>query len=278
MSKKKDKNIMAAISGGRSSVKMAWHLANDKKYKDFNITYVFCNTGQEKKQTIDFLKNMVKYWNINLIIIEGVYSLEIGVGVGYKIVNFDTMNMSSKPFEEMIAHKNKGVFSGLPNQDAPYCSENLKTLPAKKLCDDIYGVNNYYKAIGFRKEDMPKRISFAEIKEDKQRIFPLITDFKTPVTQLDLTYWWRKQPFKLELHGKFGNCELCWKKSEKTLLENIRFGVRSIEWTKKMEKQYNSLMFRNHKSITELVEMASKPYTMELSLTTEDDTSCVCSF
>jgi 3'-phosphoadenosine 5'-phosphosulfate sulfotransferase (PAPS reductase)/FAD synthetase len=278
MIKKLDKNIMAAISGGRSSVKMAWHLENDEKYKDYNITYVFCNTGQERKETINFLKNMVKYWGINLIVIEGVYSLEMGIGVTYKITDLENLNMTSMPFEEMIEHKNKGVFSGLPSKDAPYCSENLKTLPAKKLCDDIYGVNNYYKAIGFRKEDMPKRISFAEIKEDKQRIFPLITDFKKPISQLDLTYWWRKQPFKLEIHGKFGNCELCWKKSQKNLIENIRFGTRSIEWTKKMENKYNSLMFRGNKSISELVEIASKPYTLEMQLVTEDDTGCVCSF
>ena len=151
-----DKNLMITVSGGRSSAMSAKHVQTSAKYKDFKKVYVFCNTGQERKETINFLKNIVKYWNIDLIIIEGVYSLEMGVGVSYKIVDFDTMSMNSEPFEQMIAHKNKGVFDGLPNQDAPYCSENLKTLPAKKLCDDLFGVNNYLKVIGYRKEDMPK--------------------------------------------------------------------------------------------------------------------------
>jgi len=277
MSKKIDKNLMVTISGGRSSAMMARHIQTSEKYKDYEKAYVFCNTGQERPETIQFLKDIVKHWEIPLIIIEGVYSLEMGVGVSYKIVDFDTMSMNSEPFEQMIAHKNKGVFSGLPNPGAPYCSENLKTMPAKKLFDDLFGVNNYYKAIGYRLEDMPKRITFAEIKEDKQRIFPLLTDFEKPISQLDLTYWFRKQSFKLELHGKYGNCELCWKKSEKTLIDNIRYGTRVIDWTKKMENKYNSLMYRGNKSIDELVELASKPYTMELGLTTEDD-ACICSF
>jgi len=272
-----DKNLMITVSGGRSSAMSAKHVQTSAKYKDFKKVYVFCNTGQERKETINFLKNIVKYWNIDLIIIEGVYSLEMGVGVSYKIVDFDTMSMNSQPFEQMIAHKNKGVFDGLPNQDAPYCSENLKTLPAKKLCDDLFGVNNYLKVIGYRKEDMPKRITFAEAKIDKTRIFPLLTDFKAPVSQLDLNKWWSKQPFKLELHGKFGNCELCWKKSEKTLIDNIRKGTRFIDWTLEMENKYDSVMFRGHKSISDLVKLAEQPYTKEFQFDTIED-SCVCSF
>lgn len=274
-----DKNLMVTVSGGRSSGKAARHIQKSEKYKDFKKVYVFCNTGQERVETINLLKNIVKYWEIDLIIIEGVYSLEMGVGVSYKIVNFHTMSMNSEPFEQMIAHKNKGVFDGLPNQDAPYCSENLKTLPAKKLCDNLFGVNNYLKVIGYRKEDMPKRITFAEAKIDKTRIFPLLTDFKTPISQLDLNKWWDNQDFKLELHGKYGNCELCWKKSEKTLIDNIRKGTRFIDWTLEMENKYNSVMFRGYKSITDLVKMAEQPFTKELDFDKDEDSGgCVCSF
>jgi hypothetical protein len=277
MSKKIDKNLMVTVSGGRSSAMMARHIQTNEKYNDYEKAYVFCNTGQERPETIILLKNIVKHWNIPLNIVEGVYSLEMGVGVSYKVVDFDTMSMSSEPFEQMIAHKNKGIFDGLPNQDAPYCSENLKTLPAKKFFDDLFGVNNYIKAIGFRKEDMPKRITFAESKIDKTRIFPLLNDFKTPISQLDLNKWWNKQPFKLGIHGKLGNCELCWKKSEKVLIDNIREGTRFIDWTLEMENKYNSVMFRGHKSITDLVKMAEQPFTKEFQFDEEGD-SCVCSF
>jgi len=273
-----DKNLMVTVSGGRSSAIMARHIQTDKKYADYKKIFVFCNTGMERPETINFLKNIEKYWELPLIKIEGIYSKDLGTGIKYKIVDYDNLNMNALPFSEMIEHKNKGIFDGLPNQNAPYCSENLKTIPAKKLCDDIFGVNNYKIAIGFRKEDMPKRISWAEIKEQKQKIFPLLTDFETPISQLDLNKLWKKEKFKLELHGKFGNCELCWKKSDNNLIENIIFGTRFIDWFKNEEEKYNSVSFRGHKSITDLVKLSELPRTIKLELETEDDFNCVCSF
>lgn len=270
------KNIMVTVSGGRSSAMSARHIQTSEKYKDFNKLYVFANTGQEREETIDFLKNIVKHWGIELNIIEGVYSDVMGVGVGYKLVDFDTMSMNSEPFEGVIMHKNKGIFDGLPHSEAPYCSENLKTLPCKKFADEIFGVNNYIKSIGYRLEDMPKRISWAEIKEDKTRIFPLLTDFEIPYGQRELNKWWSEQPFQLGIHGKFGNCELCWKKSDANLVDNIRFGVRSVEWWEKMEAKYGNTSFRSGKSIDDLVAMSKLPFTPEIKFTDED--GCVCNF
>lgn len=272
------KNILVTVSGGRSSAIMARHIQTSEKYKDYNKIYVFSNTGMERKETIDFLKNIEKYWGIDLIKIEGVYSDELGTGIGYKIVDWDNLDMNCKPFEEMISHKNKGVFNGLPNQKAPYCSENLKTTPARKLANDLFGLNNYITAIGFRREDMPKRISWAEIKEDKKRIFPLITDFDFPISQYDLNETWAKEPFKLEIHGKYGNCDLCWKKSTSNLLENIKYGSNSIEFWRKMEKKYNNTSFRNHLSIDDLIEMAKNPITGNLFDESSDEYKCMCNF
>jgi hypothetical protein len=272
------KSIMITVSGGRSSAMMARHIQTHEKYVKYEKVFVFCNTGMERPETIEFLKNIEKHWNMPIVKIQGVYSNDLGTGVKYKIVDWENLDMKAKTFSKMIEHKNKGIFKGLPNQNAPYCSENLKTLPAKKLCDDIFGVNNYKIAIGFRKEDMPKRITFAEIKEQKQKIFPLLTDFYTPISQLDLNKWWKKQLFRLGIHGKLGNCEICYKKSEETLIENIIYGTRFIDWQEEQENKYESTSFRGHKSIKDLVKMAKLPRTIKMNLHTEDDTSCVCSF
>lgn len=270
-------NLMVTVSGGRSSAMMARHIQTSEKYKDYRKIYIFANTGQERPETIDFLKNIVKFWKIDLNIVEAVGCSEMGIGVNYKLVDFATLNMNSKPFEEVIKHKNKGIFSGLPNQESPYCSENLKTIPCKKFCDEIFGVNNYIKAIGYRLEDMPKRITFAEAKEDKARIYPLLTDFEMPIGNLDLNRWWNVQPFKLGLHGKYGNCELCWKKSIPNLVENLRFGTRSVEWWQRMESEYGNTAFRERKSIDDLVSMSQQPFTPEINFNDPAD-NCVCSF
>ena len=270
------KNLLVTVSGGRSSARMARNIQTHPKYADYNKVYVFCNTGMERPETIDFLKNIVKYWEIPLTIIEGVYSTEKGVGVSYKVVDFETMDMKAKVFAQMIAHKNKGVFSGLPNMKAPYCSENLKSLPSKKFADDVFGKNSYQIAIGYRKEDMPKRISWAEIKADTKRIFPLLTDFEAPIGQQELNAFWSAQPFKLGIHNKLGNCELCWKKSTANLIENIKHGTRFIDWCKVQENTYQSTMFRNHISIDDLVCMATLPNQLALPFDQED--GCVCTF
>lgn len=271
-------NLMVTISGGRSSAMMARHIQTNEKYKDYEKVYVFCNTGMERPETIQFLKDIEKHWQIPIVKIEGVYSSEIGIGVKYKIVEWDELNMNAIPFSQAIMHKNKGEFNGMPNQEAPYCSEMLKTLPAKKLCDDVFGVNNYIKAIGFRKEDMPKRISWAEIKVDRNRIFPLLTDWIVPIGQMELNRWWDKQDFKLSIHGKYGNCELCWKKSDANLVDAIRFGTRFIDWFDKHEKQYGNTAFRGRKSVNDLVKMAQQPFTPEIDFDCNDDDKCVCNF
>ena len=268
---------MVAVSGGRSSAMMARHIQTSDKYKDFEKVFVFANTGMERHETIQFLKDIEKHWELPLVKIEGVYSNVMGVGVNYKIVEWDNLDMDAKTFSECIMHTTKGKFDGLPNQEAPYCSERMKTMPCKKLCDNIFGVNNYIKAIGFRKEDMPKRITFAEIKEDKKRIFPLLTDFEMPIGQIELNKWWEEQPFKLGIHGKFGNCELCWKKSNSNLIDNIRYGTRFIDWWDEHEKKHGNTSFRGNKSINDLVKMAKSNFTPEIDFG-YDDYNCVCNF
>lgn len=268
---------MVTVSGGRSSAMMARHIQTHEYYADYNKIYVFANTGQERIETVDFLKDIVKFWGIDLVLLEAVGSDIMGVGITYKIVTFENMSMNSEPFEEVVKHFNKGVFSGLPFDNAPYCSQAMKTIPCEKYANDIFGKDNYIKSIGYRYEDMPRRITWKEIVMDKKRIFPLITDFGHAIGQKDLNRWWNQQPFKLKIHGKYGNCELCWKKSKETLIENIRFGVRSINWWQRMEAYYGNVSFREKLSINDLVRMAELPTTGEFDFDKEED-SCVCNF
>lgn len=123
---------------------------------------------------------------------------------------------------------------------------------------------------------MPKRISWAEIKEEESKMYPLLTDFENPISQQDLNVFWDSQPFKLMIHNKFGNCELCWKKSTSNLIDNIRRGTRFIDWCKAQENTYQSTMFRNHLSIDDLVRMAEQ--SNQLVLPFEQEDGCVCAF
>jgi hypothetical protein len=122
---------------------------------------------------------------------------------------------------------------------------------------------------------MPKRISWAEIKADEKRIFPLLTDFEKPIGQVALTEWWQSQPFKLGIDSKFSNCELCWKKSDKNLVEVIQYGTRFVDWWAKYEQKYGHTSFRGNKSIHDYVKMAQQGKPMEFDFDQEDYT-CLC--
>jgi hypothetical protein len=278
--KAKPKNcLIVLVSGGRSSAMMARHIQLSEKYERYNKIYVFCNTGQERPETIQFLQEMTIFWDMPIILLEGVYSKTAGVGVKSKVVTFETLDMSGRIFSEAIAHLNKHKWTGVPNQATPYCSSYLKTRVSHNYAKITFGTTKYIKAIGYRKEDMPKRITLAELKADKMRIAPLLTDFKQPIGQRELNIFFDSQPFHLTIHSKFGNCELCWKKSTKNLIETIQYGTRFIKWHEDQEKQYGNMFFRNNLSIRKLVQIAkSGKQTNIFDESKEGDDSCVCSF
>lgn len=269
--------LAVLVSGGRSSAMMARHIQTSKKYDGFEKLFIFCNTGMERPETIDFLKDMVKHWNLPLNIIEGVYSNVAGIGVKHKVVDFDTMDMEGKVFTQAIEHLNKLKWTGVPNPATPYCSEYLKTRVSHSFTKEIFGTTKYLKAIGYRAEDIPKRITLAELKIDKVRIAPLLTDFEKPVNMVDLTRYFENQMFRLSIPSRLGNCELCWKKSEANLIESIRKGTRFIDWHIKEEDKYNNRFFRNNLSITDLVRMAEEPMQLEM-FDDEIKDGCVCTF
>lgn len=255
------KYLLVNVSGGRASAMMARHIQTSEKYKDYQKLFVFCNTGLERPETIQFLKDQIKYWDLPLYLIEGVYSLKKGVGVKSKLVDFETMDMSGKPFSQAIEHLNKNKWTGVPNEATPYCSDYLKKRTAHHFAKKVFQTTDYISAIGFRKEDMPARITWEEIKVEKKRIFPLLTDFGNAITQFDLNIFFRNEEFKLKIHSRLGNCTYCQKKSDRNLIEAIQFDLRKqdfkyIDWYRKEEQKYGNMFFRGNLSIDDLVRTA----------------------
>lgn len=275
-------NILGSISGGTTSSMMAYILETSEKYKHDNIVYAFANTSRERQETIDFLLDMQKHWGIKIYFIEGVYSLKMGVGVKHRIVEPQNLQMKGLLYYKAILHKNKGIFKGLPFQDAPYCSEMLKVLPLKSFAKEYFNGEPFITSIGFRYEDMPKRISFPEIKEIKDKIYPIITDFEQPLRLSQIHKFFILQPFKLNLDRKKGNCRICWKKSNENIVEILKEDKSELEFEIKLEKKFGNTSYRNNKSIEVLEKISQLLGTQtKLELFTEQDTIndiCVCNF
>lgn len=261
------KNLLVSVSGGRSSAVMAHHIATSEKYSEYNKLYVFANTGREREETLVFIDQMSKNFGIKIHWIEAEpFSKE-----KFKIVDFVSACRIGKPFRSVIGFANKNVRTGLPNQGTPYCSSRLKSEPIHKFAKTIFG-KKYITAIGFRYEDMPKRISWAEIKEEKSRIFPLITDFDLPLTQKDVHNRLIEIGIDLGIASSLGNCDLCWKKSDKKLIEAIVHGV-DVDFWRELENQYNDRFFRGNRSVDDLVKLSKLPNTEHIDF----ENPCICS-
>lgn len=276
------KNLLILVSGGRASARMAYHVHTHKKYKDFNKLYLYCNTGMEEPATIQFLKDMVKFWGIPLVLIEGVYSNKNRVGVASKVRSFSELDMSGRVFSEMISHLQKHKWTGVPNPATPYCSSYLKIRPSHHFAKNYFASLDYVKALGYRVEDMPKRITLAELQDDSTRIAPLLTDFDSPISQLDLNRFFKKQPFKLHLHSLFGNCRLCWKKDIPKLVQIIQDSNKFVQWHIDHEKALGNNFFRGNLSMLDLVKIAElgtqTVIDFKVSGESDSDISCTCNF
>ena len=133
-----------SFSGGRSSAYMTYRLK--KEYPDHYIT-IFCNTGREMPETLDFVNECDKRWNLNVV------WLEYRKGGKYEVVDYKTASGDGRPFSELIEHK-KGF---LPNVRTRYCTLNLKINVIRNYLQDL-GFSSWDFYVGIR-YDEPRRWS-----------------------------------------------------------------------------------------------------------------------
>ena len=235
-------NLLVSFSGGRTSAFMLYYLINN--YKG-NICVVFANTGKERKETLDFIHQCSVQWAIDIHWIEYNPQKEHGKKNWFKIVDYKTASRNGEPFEKFINKER------IPNAAYPNCSGRLKVLPIHNFIKHEIGWENYKTAIGIR-FDEKRRVNWDKAKKENL-VYPLITDF--PVNEEFIREWWNNQSFDLDLKDYEGNCDLCWKKSDRKLITLIREGA-DIEWWQRMESKSEYNFVRNDKSIDDLADMA----------------------
>jgi len=77
--------------------------------------------------------------------------------------------------------------------------------------------------------------------------------------------WWDKQSFDLDLKDYQGNCDLCFKKSERKRLTIIKENPITAQWWLDMETKHSNhktprFDLRNNLSIEQLIDRATKPF------------------
>lgn len=207
-----------SFSGGRSS---AYLLYKALEAYDFDlpdhIKVIFCNTGKEMPQTLDFVNACSKNWNVPIVWLEYIGKKK------YKEVNYETAARNGEPFEILITERKY-----LPNSMARFCTSELKVLTIERYMECEFDT-----AVGIR-GDEPRRVVKMRNKDGYH--VPLADD---KVTEIQISKFWQNQPFDLELpkaeHNTLSNCDLCFLKGTKIRKSIIEHNPKLADWWAEQE-------------------------------------------
>lgn len=238
---------VVSFSGGRTSAYLCKVMID--KYGRDNVDFVFMDTGAEHPKTYEFIRKVDAYFGLNLVCLRGDFSLPLGDGVGYNVVDINECKQDLKPFSHMLEKYGTPYIGGM------FCTDRMKLKPFKKYCDEKYGKGNYETWLGIR-ADEPKRIFGSKLYsglndlgyDDKKKMeiyeslfksdyFVMDEEFEKKLHEMlmkrkfgagspsylgeisdaekqDILEFWYEMPFDLEIDEWLGNCVFCPKKSD----------------------------------------------------------------
>jgi hypothetical protein len=241
--------IMISFSGGRTSAFMCKLILEHPTYKDYDKLFIFANTGKEREETLFFVNQVDKAFNLNLVWVEADIPTIKGEGTNYRIVNFESASRNGEPFEALIQK------FGLPSKYFRHCTRDLKEIPIHKYTKSIFG-KDYLTAIGIRADEQHR------LGSDPKKIYPLA---EIGIDEKIVRRFWERQTFDLKLKDYEGNCDLCFLKSNRKKLTLISENPNIVDWWNEMELKYGNekqSKFAADRGTTmlDLVEMAKSNF------------------
>tara|TARA_R110000868_G_scaffold38556_1_gene134686 strand:+ start:1359 stop:2135 length:777 start_codon:yes stop_codon:yes gene_type:complete len=247
------------FSGGRTSAYMTKRLLEETD-EEYLIT--FQNTGRESKETLDFINECDKKWNLNILWLE--YRKPSVNENRFEVVTYETASRNGEPFTQLIEQRPASI----PNLQFRYCTTQLKIKTLKRYLKK-QGIKDYTSFNGIR-YDEPKRWSKAS-DSDFDVDLPLV---KWKVTKEDVREFWNQQEFDLQLEQPFGNCDGCFLKGKGKLLEILAKDINALDWWIEIEEtNIKKVQFKKEITYRQLKELAMKG---ENKFTDDPSFSCFC--
>ena len=125
--------LQVSISGGRTSMYMS-HLLKEYCGDQFELLFVFANTGLEHDDTLRFLRDGSEAFGLDVVWVEAVTHPGARKACTHRVVDFDTASRNGEPFEDVIAKY------GIPNLKGKYCTRELK----------LNSIKSYMRSIGWK--------------------------------------------------------------------------------------------------------------------------------
>ena len=217
------------FSGGRTSAFMLWNILEaygGQLPADLHV--IFCNTGKERPETLDFVQECSQRWSVPIVWLE--YDPEAEHKT--KIVNHNSAARDGEPFEALIESKRF-----LPNPVTRYCTMELKIRRAKEYMWKICGYDHWVSNIGLRADEMHRVARLANERERWETEAPLA---RAGLSKRDVGEFWAFQAFDLRLpninnNTPHGNCDLCFLKSRQTITALMHEDPTAADWWERME-------------------------------------------
>lgn len=238
----------------------------------------FANTGKEEEATLKFVNDCSINWNVPIHWLE--YQDHEDPTQRFKIVTYETASRNGEPFEALIRKRQY-----LPNPVTRYCTAILKIRTMACFLVHTGLFENWTKSeienesgwMGLRYDEARRATKIA----DKRRI-PLFT---AGVTIKDISEFWAKQSFNLELptyNGRTlaGNCDLCFLKPANQVATLIAEKPERAAWWAKMEslqiatKDDGNYFRKDRPNYQSMVKFASDQKT--IFDPNEEGISCYC--
>lgn len=222
------------FSGGRSSAYMLHQIwqAHDGVLPE-TCRVIFCNTGKEREETLEFVRRIGEAWNIEIVWLEYRYASAAKGGRSdpkniHVRVDFESASRRGEPFE-MLNRKQRM----LPNPTNRICTAELKVATTRRYIarDLLWNPKEVKNVLGIR-YDEPRRWG---------RVVAARCDAEMPmvharVASADVMRFWARQPFDLGIPSRLGNCDLCFMRRWSTLAEAVRAEPERAEWWKEQEE------------------------------------------
>lgn len=222
-----DGNVQIAFSGGRTSAYMLHQILEANGDLPDRVEVTFQNTGREMPETLDFVQECGERWDVRITWIE--YR---GVAPHFEIVSHNSASRDGEPFEALIEKR-----KFLPNQQARFCSTELKVRAAKRYLRSI-GWDYWTNCVGIRADER-RRLKPEGVKlGDRWTIWQPLAHAN--VSKHDVALFWRRQAFDLRLENvggrtPLGNCDGCFLKSEANIAALTREHPERAAWWERME-------------------------------------------
>jgi len=218
-----------SFSGGRTSAYMLWRVlqSNGGKLPDEAIV-CFQNTGKEREETLEFVRDCSKNWDVPITWLEFADN-----EAQFKVVDFDSASRNGEPFEALIRKRKY-----LPNPMVRFCTVELKVRTGHRYLKSI-GWTEWDSMLGIRADEERRlaKIGNQDYGKHEEKVAPL---GKAGITKGDVGQFWREQSFDLMLpnvNGEtpWGNCDLCFLKSGAKVASLIAQEPERALWWARME-------------------------------------------